>query len=78
MKEEWREVKLYELQYEPRCSSCGRYGQKYWEHFFFTGMYCRSCIQDNLYGNVWSIEEVNDHNFFVWNFHAHENWRKER
>lgn len=77
MFKEWYPFKL-DLNYEPRCSHCGRYGMRYWSHRFFTGIYCRRCIQDNLYMNTWTIEEVNDHNFFVWNFHSHEHWRKER
>lgn len=46
--------------YVPRCGQCGRFKDELWSHVFFTGCYCRSCIQDKLYLNVWTIEEVNE------------------
>ena len=53
-------IPLVEGVYVPRCSKCGRFKSqsKLYTHWFFTGVYCVSCIQDRLYNNVRTIKEV--------------------
>lgn len=46
--------------YVPRCSSCGDYGVDLWQHWFFTGCYCRECVQHRLYKDEATIEGVNN------------------
>ena len=74
----WSLVDKTKCDYVPRCSYCGKFKPELFKHRFFTGIYCREDIQDILYNNVWNIEEVNEHGFFVWEFHSHESWRKEK
>ena len=46
-------------EYVPRCSRCGRFPSRLLKHFFFTGVYCYSCVHDVLYKNVWTVKEIN-------------------
>lgn len=52
----WR--KADDTVYVPRCSKCGKWRKDLMQHWFFTGIYCVSCIQDILYDNVRNISEV--------------------
>jgi ribosomal protein L34E len=45
-------------EYVPRCSFCGRFKSKLHVHWFFTGVYCVSCVQDVLYDNARTIGEM--------------------
>ena len=42
----------------PRCSVCGYFKKELRMHWFFSGLYCRACIQDILYDNCRTIEEI--------------------
>ena len=46
--------------YVPRCCKCGVYPKFLLKHFFFIGHYCYSCVQDVLYDNCRTIDEVNN------------------
>lgn len=50
MRSVWRDVDTKEVIYVPRCSKCGRFKGTLKAHFFFTGLYCIDCIEENLYG----------------------------
>ena len=54
----WRIMKKDEHGYVPRCSWCGKYVKELRVHWFFTGLYCVTCIQDILYDNVRTIGEI--------------------
>ena len=54
----WREADLEDVEYVPRCSFCGRYKGTLSIHWFFTGMYCADCIEENLYGGFRSLREM--------------------
>ena len=41
-----------------RCSFCGKYRNAVKEHWFFKGVYCVSCIQDVLWDNARTMEEM--------------------
>ena len=45
--------------YVPRCSRCGRFPERLLKHWFFTGLYCYSCVQDKFYHNVFTVAEIN-------------------
>ena len=45
--------------YIPRCSCCGTFKEDLFKHWFFTGMYCRDCIQYVLYCDYRTIEDMN-------------------
>ena len=44
--------------YVPRCSNCGTFKEDLWIHWFFTGLYCRNCIQYRLYDDMRTIEDM--------------------
>jgi len=50
----------YDSHYVPRCSVCGGYKEGLFVHWFFTGLYCRACIQYKLYGDFRTIENINE------------------
>lgn len=54
----WRDADLDNTIYVPRCSNCGRFKGTLKVHWFFTGMYCIDCIEENLYGGYRSYSEV--------------------
>ena len=56
----WRVVDLEETVYVARCSSCGYRKKELREHWFFTGMYCLSCIVDILWDNCRTFEEMGE------------------
>lgn len=45
--------------YVPRCSKCGTFKEPLHIHWFFTGLYCRNCIQYKLYDDTRTIEDIN-------------------
>ena len=45
-------------EYVKRCGFCGKYKEELKQHWFFSGVYCVSCIVDCLWGNVRSLEEM--------------------
>lgn len=47
-----------EVPYVPRCSYCGKYKRVLKTHWFFTGMYCIACVQDVLWDNARTFEEI--------------------
>ena len=56
----WRIIDKEEqsrLTYVPRCSACGTFKEDVFKHWFFTGMYCRNCIQYVLYCDYRRIED---------------------
>ena len=53
----WRDAPE-ETKYVRRCSWCGKFKKKLKEHWFFTGLYCVSCVQDVLYDNARTLEEM--------------------
>ena len=55
----WRVVDVEESIYVPRCSFCGKFRKKLLKHWFYTGIYCYSCVQDVLYDNARSVKEIN-------------------
>jgi len=58
----WRIISTEEkkgLPYVPRCSACGDFKEDHFKHWFFTGMYCRDCIQYVLYCDYRRIEDIN-------------------
>lgn len=54
----WRVVRRDEHCYIPRCSFCGRFKGTLRKHWFFTGLYCSDCIEENLYGGYRSVKEM--------------------
>ena len=44
--------------YRDRCGFCGKFKEKMKEHWFFSGVYCVSCIQDVLYDDARTLEEM--------------------
>ena len=56
----WREVDPEESVYVYRCSSCGKFKNVLLKHWFFTGLYCFSCINDVLYDNARNVQEINN------------------
>ena len=56
----WRnyDKKRDDVPYVPRCSYCGGFREPLHMHWFFTGMYCRACIQYVLYGDERTIEDM--------------------
>lgn len=54
----WTIIDKEESHYVHRCSVCGYFKKELRAHWFFTGLYCRACIQDLLYNNARTIEEV--------------------
>lgn len=60
----WRTFDAARSRYVPRCGKCGRYessmknGNSLYTHWFFNGVYCRSCVQDVLYDNARILEEI--------------------
>lgn len=58
----WRlfDKKRDEVPYVERCSKCGTFKEPLWIHWFFTGMYCRNCIQYVLYCDYRTLEDINE------------------
>ena len=54
----WRVVAPDEHCYVPRCTCCGRFKGTLRMHWFFTGLYCVDCIEENLYGGYRSVKEM--------------------
>lgn len=54
----WTVVKKEEHEYVPRCSVCGYFKKELRMHWFFTGIYCLACIQDILWDNSRTEEEM--------------------
>ena len=44
--------------YDSRCGFCGKWKKVLKEHWFFSGAYCVSCIQDVLYDDARTMEEM--------------------
>ena len=57
----WRifDKKRDAVPYVPRCSKCGTFKEDVYLHWFFTGMYCRDCVQYTLYDDCRTIERMN-------------------
>lgn len=56
----WRNAEKRDFQvYVKRCSKCGTYKEPLHVHWFFTGMYCRNCVQLRLYDDVRTVEDMN-------------------
>ena len=53
----WRDASN-DTMYVPRCSICGKWRRDLKTHWFFTGIYCVGCIQDILYDNCRTLEEM--------------------
>jgi late competence protein required for DNA uptake (superfamily II DNA/RNA helicase) len=45
--------------YVERCSKCGTFKEDLMVHWFFTGSYCRNCIQYVLYCDFRTVEDIN-------------------
>ena len=56
MRTVWRDADLDT--YVPRCGSCGKFKKLLKQHWFFSGIYCIECIQDILYDNARTLEEI--------------------
>ena len=41
-----------------RCSKCGTFKEPLHVHWFFTGIYCRNCVQLRLYDDMRTIEDM--------------------
>ena len=60
----WRKFEPRTSDYIGRCSKCGRYESQMKHknellvHWFFNGVYCRACIQDKLYDDIRTVEEM--------------------
>ena len=54
----WRVVYPAEHDYVHRCSVCGKFKSQLRMHWFFTGLYCVACIQDILWDNCRTMEEM--------------------
>ena len=54
----WRVVHEDETIYVQRCSRCGYFRKELRTHWFFTGLYCVGCIQNILYDDARTIEEL--------------------
>jgi len=44
--------------YVPRCSKCGTFKEPLHVHWFFTGLYCRNCVQYKLYDDCRTLEDI--------------------
>lgn len=59
----WRPFDERTSVYVGRCGFCGRFESGHrtlFQHWFFRGPYCESCITDVLYDNCRTIQEVNN------------------
>lgn len=54
----WRNADERDSVYVQRCSSCGTFKEPLHVHWFFTGLYCRNCIQYRLYDDRRVIEDM--------------------
>lgn len=54
----WEPADRETTPYVWRCSRCGYRKKDLFVHWFFTGMYCVSCVQEVLYDNVRSMKEI--------------------
>ena len=57
----WRDFDASKDAYVGRCGKCGKYQRKpgfLKIHWFFNGVYCVGCIQDILYDNARTLEEI--------------------
>lgn len=57
MRSVWRDADST-TPYVPRCSICGKFKEVLKRHWFFTGLYCIGCIQDILYDDARTLEEI--------------------
>lgn len=53
MKTVWRDLDAEDLVYVPRCSRCGTFKDQLKVHWFFTGIYCVTCIRLTLYDDTY-------------------------
>lgn len=44
----------------PRCSRCGTFREPLHVHWFFSGAYCRWCVQGVLYDDLRTLEDMNN------------------
>ena len=44
--------------YVPRCSKCGTFKEPLHVHWFFSGFYCRNCVQYKLYDDMRTLEDI--------------------
>ena len=54
----WTIVDPDDSVYIHRCSFCGYRRKELREHWFFTGLYCRGCIQEVLWNDVRTFKEM--------------------
>lgn len=54
----WTVVHPTDSHYVPRCSFCGKFRKELRMHWFFTGLYCRNCIQEVLWNDVRNFKEM--------------------
>ena len=55
----WRNAQKSDFEvYVPRCSKCGTFKEPLHVHWFFSGMYCRNCVQYVLYGDYRRLEDI--------------------
>lgn len=54
----WKVVDRDAHCYVHRCSVCGYFKKELRKHWFFTGLYCIGCIQEVLYDDCRTIEEI--------------------
>ena len=58
MRTVWRDFdKALDDCYVPRCSNCGTFSEPLHVHWFFTGLYCRNCVQYRLYDDCRTLED---------------------
>ena len=56
----WRNMEDRDKEvYVPRCSKCGTFKEPLHVHWFFTGLYCRNCVQLRLYDDMRTMEDMN-------------------
>lgn len=54
----WTVIDPNDSHYVHRCSHCGYFKKELRAHWFFTGLYCIACIQDILWSNIRTIQEM--------------------
>ena len=59
MKTVWTPFDSKASVFVPRCGKCGTYKIDLYVHWFFRGPYCVRCIQNILYDNCRTIQEIN-------------------
>ncbi len=55
----WRRRDNRDDIYVSRCSKCGTFKEPLHVHWFFTGIYCRNCVQLILYDDIRTLEDIN-------------------